>query len=334
LLSRIIRDAGSSIGRLQDFARRRHDRPVERVDLNAVIQQSVEIAKSTLEERNFLLGRSIQVEMEIPKLLPIMADPAELRQIFLNLLLNAQDAMPAGGAIRIAGRADDQTIVISMEDEGQGIPQEYLDRIFDPFFTTKGERGTGLGLSIAYHAMARLGGNITAANRPEGGAVFALRFPVARGEPLRNTPHRSPTIRPRRVMVIDDDPDNLRALTMLLEAKGHSVVATNSGSEALEQLMRGNCLVEVVLCDLGMPLINGWEVARQAKALETPPAFYLVTGWGQEIAAEDPRRHLVDGVLAKPIEPEFLDHILEKASRDNSSARKPGALLATNPPVS
>jgi signal transduction histidine kinase len=137
LISRIVRDAGSTIGRLQDFARRRHDRPVESVNLNAVITQSVEIAKSTLEEKNFLSDRSIRVEMDVPGLPLVLGDPGEMRQIFLNLLLNAQDAMPVGGTIRITGRRQGEAIVIRVEDEGYGIPPEHLNHIFDPFFSTK-----------------------------------------------------------------------------------------------------------------------------------------------------------------------------------------------------
>lgn len=210
LMSRIVTDANSTIGRLQDFARRRHDRPMKAVDLATIIHQSVEMARGTLEERSALLGRSTSVELSLPYLPLVLGEPSDLRRIFVNLLLNALDAMSKGGAIRIAGKLSAGAVVLTVEDEGHGIPQEYLDRVFDPFFTTKGERGTGLGLSIAYGAMARLGGNITAGNRPKGGAIFTLRFPlappteVASGSP----PRLSKDIQPRRVMVIDDDLQN------------------------------------------------------------------------------------------------------------------------------
>ena len=312
LISRIVSDANSTIGRLQDFARRRHDRPAEAVDLSAVIRQSVEMARSTLEEKNFLLGRSAHVEASLPSLPPILGEPAELRQIFVNLLLNAQDAMPGGGAIRIGAKVcDDDTVVVTVEDEGQGIPPEYLGRVFDPFFTTKGERGTGLGLSIAYGAMARLGGSITAGNRAGGGAVFTLRFPSAPPAPDGGgSPAPTVKIQPRRVMVIDDDQDNLEALSALFESRGHSVKAENSGPGALRELMGGDCPVDVVFCDLGMPGVNGWDIARQVKSLAAPPIFYLVTGWAQEIRADDPRRSLVDAVVAKPVEPQLLDRLM------------------------
>jgi PAS domain S-box-containing protein len=311
LLSRMVSDANSTIGRLQDFARRRHDRPVKAIDLATIIRQSVEMARSTLEEKSALLGRSTSVEVSLPHLPLILGEPAELRQIFLNLLLNAQDAMARGGAIRIAGKLNSDTVAVTIEDEGQGIPQEFLDRVFDPFFTTKGERGTGLGLSIAYGAMARLGGSITAGNRPCGGAIFTLRFPLAPQAAAVSAPPRLPRmIQPRRVMVIDDDADNLEALSALFKSRGHSVKAATSGAGALSELMREDCTVEVVFCDLGMPEINGWDIARQVKSRAAPPVFYLFTGWAQEIRADDPRRRWVDAVVPKPVEPRVLDQLL------------------------
>jgi PAS domain S-box-containing protein len=316
LISRIVRDAGSTIGRLQDFARRRHDRPVESVNLNAVITQSVEIAKSTLEEKNFLSDRSIRVEMDVPGLPLVLGDPGEMRQIFLNLLLNAQDAMPVGGTIRITGRSEGEAIVIRVEDEGEGIPPEHLNHVFDPFFSTKGEGGTGLGLSIAYGAMSRIGGSIFAANRAEGGAVFTLSFPLAHAQPIRTSGESATTILTHRVLVADDDPPNLHALSDLLESKGHTVIRASSAPEALEILLTGNSQVETVFCDLGMPLVNGWQIAQRVKSLKVPPAFYLVTGWGAEIPADDPRRRLVDGIITKPVDPKILDQLV--AANDHS----------------
>src|SRR5215469_10462217 len=310
MICRIVRDAASTIGRLQDFARRRHDRPVENVNLNEVIGESVDIAKSTLEEKNFLSDRAIRVEVEVPALPFVLGEPGELRQIFLNLLLNAQDAMPVGGRIRITGRREREAIVIRVEDEGQGIPPEHLSRIFDPFFSTKGERGTGLGLSIAYGAMARIGGSIYAANRPSGGAMFTLSFPLANTQPIQIAQEGSAKILLRRVLVADGDPSNLEVLSALLESKGHTVKRAGSGPEALEILLTGDSSVDIVFCDLGMPLINGWQIAQRAKSLKMPPAFYLVTGWGAEIPTDDPRQRLVTGVIAKPIDPKFLDELL------------------------
>jgi PAS domain S-box-containing protein len=324
LISRIVRDAASTIGRVQDFVRHADERHVGDLDLSAIIRQSVEIAKSTLEERNSLRGRSIRVEVNVPALPPTVGEPAELRQVFLNLLLNAQDAMPGGGTIRITGSAQNNKIIVKVEDEGHGIPEENLARIFDPFFSTKGEKGTGLGLSIASAAMARIGGSISAANRAGGGAVFTLNFPIASARSLGHAPSYSQKIEPRRVMVIDDDLDNLQALSALLEAKGHTVIRMHSSGEALEKLTCSQ--IDVVFCDLGMRQLNGWELARRVKSTNEPPLFFLLTGWAAEIRADDPRRDLVDAILVKPVDPNVLDGLLaapqsEKSRRPNDTCK-------------
>jgi CheY-like chemotaxis protein len=238
----------------------------------------------------------------------IVGEPAELRQTFLNLLLNAQDAMTAGGIIRITGATQDGKIVVNVEDEGEGIPEENLPHIFDPFFSTKGENGTGLGLSIASASMARIGGSISAANRAQGGAIFALKFPIAPAKSRRDAQNYAPEIEPRRVMLIDDDLDNLHALSALLESKGHTVIRARSSLEALEKLRYSS--IDLVFCDLGMPQLNGWEIAHRIKSRKDAPAFYLLTGWAAEIRADDPRRKLVDAVVAKPVDPTILDELI------------------------
>src|SRR5262249_22366955 len=119
-------------------------------------------------------------------------------------------------------------------------------------------------------------------------------------------------------MVTDDDLDNLQALSTLLESRGHNVIRARSAPEALDKLMQGNSPVDVIFCDLGMPVVNGWEIAQRVKPLKEPPIFYLVTGWAAEIPADDLRRHWVDGVIAKPIDPNLLDRLLAGINSDQS----------------
>ena len=158
--------------------------------------------------------------------------------------------------------------------------------------------------------MTRIGGSIYAANRPEGGAVFNLSFPLAHAKSTRAAPKGSSKVPSRCVLVIDDDLPNLQAFSDLLESKCQKVVRARSGPEALEILLNSDSQIDVVFCDLGMPLVNGWQIAQRAKSLAVPPAFYLVTGWGAEIPGDDPRRRLVDAVIAKPIDPRILDRLL------------------------
>jgi signal transduction histidine kinase len=147
-----------------------------------IVNQAIELATSSIEGKSELSGVPVRIVSEVTADLPrVRGSSSELRQLFLNLLLNARDAMPRGGTIHICSEMDAGLVIVRVRDEGTGIPPENLERIFEPFFTTKGSCGTGLGLALARKVMETLGGTITASNDPAGqGAVFTLRFPVAR----------------------------------------------------------------------------------------------------------------------------------------------------------
>jgi signal transduction histidine kinase len=191
-LSRIVADASTRVQRLQDFARQRVEPTHEQAELEQVIAEAVEIARSDIEHRAAREGISLRLELELSRLPPVNASPTDLRYVFINLLLNARDAMPKGGTIRVRGAVEAGKAVITVEDEGTGIAEEHLRSIFRPFFTTKGKHGTGLGLSMAYGVMSRAGGSITAANRPEGGALFTLTFPLPGHPPEAPGPGHKP----------------------------------------------------------------------------------------------------------------------------------------------
>lgn len=175
---RIVSDAHTRLRHLQDFARQRPEHAGEMVQLADVIREAVEIARSDIEHQAKRNGLSLRIEVDVPLLPPVSGAAADLRYVFINLLLNARDAMTDGGIIRVRGTEAGGKVVVTVEDEGTGIPPKHLHSIFRPFFTTKGNHGTGLGLSMAYGVMARAGGSITAANRAGRGAVFTLTFPL------------------------------------------------------------------------------------------------------------------------------------------------------------
>lgn len=190
-LARIVSDAGMRVRRLQDFARQRPERTGERVRLADVVREAVDIARGEIEGRAAREGLRLAIDVDMPALPEVEGSATELRYVFINLLLNARDAMPRGGTLHVKGAHEGGRVIVMVEDEGTGIPEEHLKDVFRPFFTTKGERGTGLGLSMAYGVVSRAGGTLTAANRPEGGAVFTLSFPAL-------TPPRAPPSRPPR----------------------------------------------------------------------------------------------------------------------------------------
>jgi signal transduction histidine kinase len=173
-----LRDSLAMLTRVQESLRGgARERPARPVELAVVIRHAVELAETSFAERP---SKRIEITVQLPPLPPVWGIGAELRQMFVNLLLNARDAMPRGGSIRIVGQVSNgagrRRVVIKVEDEGSGVPPAIRHRIFDPFFTTKGEDGTGIGLSMARDLMIRIGGRISVANRPRGGAVFTMRF--------------------------------------------------------------------------------------------------------------------------------------------------------------
>jgi CheY-like chemotaxis protein len=313
VIERIVADASARVKRFEEIGRRREDRPDGTVDLARAVAEALGVAKLEMgsEER-------VRVEVLLPPLGTVLADPEELHQVFVGLFLNARDAMRGSGRLRVEGRKRGDWAVITVADDGPGIREDHLRRIFDPFFTTKGRRASGLGLAVAGGVMRRLGGRIEAGNGPGGGAVFTLSFPRLSPQALvrRAAAARPPARRaaPVRVLVVDDDEDNLEASRWILEEMGHHVEVTPSGADAIGRVEAGE-RYDLVLCDLGMPGVDGWTVARRLRELAPATTVYLVTGWAQEVGREDPRRETVAGVLPKPLDLGALERILAAAGQ-------------------
>ncbi len=311
-LSRIVEDAAVRVGQIQDFSGSRSDTPAESVSLAEVMHQAIEMCSGEMEPDPAGSWAGFRIATRIARDLPrVRGSGAELRHVFVNLFLNARDAMPkaGGGKVVVVGRRAENAVIVVVGDKGTGISEQHLGRVFDPFFTTKDHRGTGLGLAIAHQVMQRLGGSIEAENRPARGAIFRLTFPVAaNAETAPTLLAATPPRRGQRVLVVDDDEDNLEATRMVLEGMGQIVTVAASGAAALEQV--GEARFDLVLCDVGMPQMNGWDVAERIREIAARTPVYMVTGWANEIAPDDPHRTIVAGVIAKPIGVETLARLL------------------------
>jgi len=176
-MEQIVADGMTRVQRLSELVRARREGPLERVALTGVIAGAIDLVRSEVERGGREGG--IRIDCEVPELPQVPGVPAELRHVLVNLLLNARDAMPDGGRIRVTAGVERGRVVVRLEDEGAGIPPEHLPHVFEPFFTTKGSQGLGLGLSMAKEVMERVGGSISVENRGGGGARFTLSFPRA-----------------------------------------------------------------------------------------------------------------------------------------------------------
>jgi len=264
-VEQILRSAERSrriVRNLLTFARRQKSE-TRVADINEIVQQAVELQSYQFRMDN------VRVELDLAQDLPkTVADPSQLQQVLMNVLLNAQQAIRSvrdSGLVRIATKlVSPDTIQIVISDDGPGIPPEILGRIFDPFFTTKDVGvGTGLGLSICYGIIREHGGRIFADSEPGSGATFTIELPVRRAElpvEVESEPEEEQT--GLRVLMVEDEVAVAAVLARLLRRRGLQVETVNSGEEALAKL-RETQQYDVIISDVKMPTMSGqalWEI--------------------------------------------------------------------------
>jgi CheY-like chemotaxis protein len=204
-------------------------------------------------------------------------------------------------------------VVLTVTDTGFGMAEAVRRRIFEPFFSTKGEGGSGLGLSMVYAIVRRHGGDIRVDSEPGRGATFTLTFPVA-SEPVGTEPVSvlPRARRPARVLLVDDDPKVLGTLTEILRSVGHTVTAAASGGAALNAYGPGR--FDVLLTNLGMAGMNGWELTERLRRVDSDIAILLITGWGLRDEEHGRLKTLkIRKCLFKPVRPGELDSAIQDA---------------------
>jgi PAS domain S-box-containing protein len=307
-------DGAETVRRIQQFARLRPDEPFVSVDLNRIVQEAIAITRPRWEERIAHDRQPLELALDLGPVGPIEGRPAALTEVMTNLILNAMDAMPDGGTLALRTWAEpDGGVVVSVADTGVGMTEAVRQRIFEPFFSTKGESGSGLGLSMAYSIVRRHGGEIRVDSEPGHGTTFTLSFPA--GARMLEVDTGGPAAVPRRqarVLVVDDEPKVLTTLTELLLRTGHMVESAPSGAEALRAYTPGR--FDIVLSNLGMAGMNGWELAERLRERDRAVIILFITGWG--LREEDKGRLAalrVRRCLYKPVQPAELDAAIQEA---------------------
>ncbi len=290
-------DGAQTVRRLQDFTRVRADRDLDLVDLNKAVEGALEMVEHRRAEQRETGGANIDIYLSLGKVNPIRGNSGELREALINVMLNALDAMPDGGRLTIKTEQQDSWVVCSVKDTGVGIPPEMKHKIFDPFFSTKGAKGTGLGLSVTYGIVTRHGGKIEVESTVGKGTTFQIKFPAAEGVVKEVIPPPPPAPPGKAtILVVDDDREVGNVLHLILTQLGHQVTVATRGTEALTMFRQGS--YDLVITDLGMPDISGWDIASEIKAKSPETPVILITGWGVQLDATE--REKVDGVIAKP----------------------------------
>lgn len=307
--------AASLVGQLLAFSRKQTMRP-EVLDLRETMSDLTHLL-------NRLVGEKVRLELDHdPALLPIRADRRQLDQVLMNLVVNARDAMPEGGTVRVETRVEhlaaplcrDQAevpagryVTVRVRDGGIGIPPEQIGRIFEPFFTTKraGE-GTGLGLSMVYGIVKQTGGYVFADSAPGQGSVFTLYFPVhdrpeAPAEPASEPAPRALSPSRDAVVLLVEDEASVRAFaSRALQMRGFTVLEAENAEEALETLEDPDLDIDVFVTDVVMPGMDGPTWVREARKQRPDVKVVFVSGYAED-AFECSGRDLPESVfLAKP----------------------------------
>lgn len=313
IVERAALDGAATVRRLRSFAQTNGEQLDELVDLNSIIEESLGLTRPRWRDAMQRQGIGLQVIHAPTPLPPIMGDAAALRELVMNLVLNALDAMPNGGLLELLAQVEGTEVVLSVRDTGVGIDPAIQRRIFDPFFSTKGLRGTGMGLAMSYAIVQRHQGTITVQSTSGAGACFRIRLPyVQEPEAPAPRPAALPTppqaSAPLQILLAEDDPAVRNVLQQTLVRQGHCVTAVDSGEAALAQLQQRS--FDLLCTDLGMPTMSGWELIQQARADMPQLPTILITGWGEQISPAEARERGADRVIAKPFDAHYLREVI------------------------
>jgi len=299
-IEKVSKDAAQTVRRLQDFTKKGVRQELFKLDLNSIVKDAMEISKPKWKDE--VQGKGIHVEMvssfeEIP---PVEGNASELREVISNIIFNAIEAMPRGGEIAIRTFRKKEGVYIQISDTGTGMTEEVRKKVFEPFFTTKPFSNTGLGLSMSYGIIKRFGGEIDVESSVGKGTTFTISLPMgveAREEVI------PPSLIVKegsqaKILVIDDEESVRSVLSRILSQINHQVTVAENGEEGIRLFKEQG--FDIVLTDLGMPGMSGWEVCRAIKRMSPTTPVGMITGWGTEVGEDKRREYELDFLISKP----------------------------------
>jgi signal transduction histidine kinase/CheY-like chemotaxis protein len=337
-INRSGEDIAHIVARMREFYRRRTDtEQLTKVNLNQIIEEVIELTRPRWRDVSQRQGISIQIHRELDAKLPsLLSEPSDLREALINLIFNAVDALPQGGSITLATRcletpqspergAADRCIQVEVRDNGVGMDERIRQRCLEPFFSTKAQRGgTGLGLAMVYGMMQRHDGTIDIESAPGNGTCVRLTFPIREKSVATSTSTASANRNRRslRILCIDDESQIRQLLTDCLKNSQHMIELASSGKQGLELFraaQRRNQPFEAVITDLGMPDIDGHQVARTIKAESPRTPVIMMTGWGTMMKEDGEAAPEVDALVGKPPRLHELNDLLARLTTENEA---------------
>jgi CheY-like chemotaxis protein len=304
---------------LMQFARKDGTKDFKPLNLAELIQEVFDLTRKSFDKK-------IDIRVNIPGSISVIGDHSGLTQVLMNLCVNARDAMPDGGKLRIEARRKENMAEITVSDTGHGMDKEALERCFDPFFTSKEVgKGTGLGLSTSYRIIKDHEGDIQAYSEVGKGAVFKIYLPVASESECIGTDSIKDLIRGsgQRILIVDDEVDILAPMEDLLEGMGYHAAFASDGTEAIAKYFSWQ--PDAVLMDRNMPDMDGITCSKKIIEKDPQARIILISGYDEKgpDGIDLQTREMIFGYLTKPITIIELNDILYRLFSSKQPVPKP-----------
>ncbi len=307
--------------------------------VNPIVEEVIDLTRARWQDEAEAAGVIYDVQWQPGSVPTVDGCAADLRAALVALVFNALEAMPRGGCLSLASSVDESgSAVVTIKDTGEGTAGSSLPQLTDAFFTTRTDRQMGLGLHLVQDILARHGGRLDMSSSEEPGSQFSMFLPAGSETPAGPEPAARPEVlarsyeataperlRPktrggRSVLLIDDQADLVQVVETILESRGFSVDCALNAKDGLA--LASASKYSIVLTDLGMPDLSGWEVSQQVHALQPKTPVVLMTGWAAEIDSERLAENHVAALLAKPFHGEQLLAVIDKLLRAKEKRRK------------
>lgn len=279
------------------------------LDLGEVIRRTYEIIEK-------VFNKNIELSLEVDRGLYVKGNHSHLSQVFMNLFMNARDAMPEGGRLKVIARKEGKKVVATVTDTGQGMDKAVLEKIFDPFFTLKEVgKGTGLGLSTAHGIVEQHRGSISVRSKPGEGSTFTLAFPLVDVSAVTKIEREKKVLfgKGEKVLIVDDERQALDSLSKLVKRLGYQPIPVDRAVEALGQYEESK--PEVVLMDRSMPEMDGDDCIRRLVKTDPGARIIVVSGYDEygPNGIDQDVKDTIKGYLTKPCGLEELSRAISQA---------------------
>ena len=326
LIIKSAEDGAHIIRRIQDFARQRPSREFETITIADLLKDACEMTRPRWESRSEFAPIRFALHADCKAY--IKGDPVELREVLVNMIYNAVDAMPSGGEVRVSTQENRDHVIIQITDTGTGMTPEVKQRLFDPFFTTKGKAGTGMGLAVSFGIIRRHEGSIEVDSEPGRGTTFKISLPKVSPVAVKTDGVSAPQVTTNasedkvRVMVVDDETHVREVLIEALEADGCEVVSAESGEIALALFDQYEGKFDAVFTDIGMPAMSGWELVTEIRGRSQRMPIAIISGWADAISVQTRNAVKADWVVAKPFDIDRISKIAQEIAQRKTSGVK------------